>query len=151
MPVIHCYALLNNNNATLSNNFASKYKVLFEQNKFRDMTKIFFILIPLSFHLQVKAQNLGIKFNTELSTENAASGTNLTEATHIIFMDPIKGCKEEVLSIENQAIGRAVRIGQENQVIVYKLIIKNTIEEKIDIGDVIIENNHSTQLSLMDV
>jgi hypothetical protein len=73
MPVIHCYALLNNNNATLSNNFASKYKVLFEQNKFRDMTKIFFILIPLSFHLQVKAQNLGIKFNTELSTENAAN------------------------------------------------------------------------------
>jgi len=37
------------------------------------MTKIFFILIPLSFHLQVQAQNLGIKFNTELSTESAAN------------------------------------------------------------------------------
>ena len=51
-----------------------------------------------------------------LSTENAASGTNLTEATHIIFMEPIKGDKDDIMSMENQAIGRAVRIGQKNQV-----------------------------------
>jgi DNA repair protein RAD5 len=66
-----------------------------------------------------------------LSTENAASGTNLTEATHIIFMEPIKGSIEHVKSVEDQAIGRAVRLGQENQVHVYKLIIRNTIEEEI--------------------
>lgn len=66
-----------------------------------------------------------------LSTENAASGTNLTEATHIIFMEPIKGSISQVKSIEDQAIGRAVRLGQENQVNVYKLIIKDTVEEDI--------------------
>jgi SNF2 family DNA or RNA helicase len=66
-----------------------------------------------------------------LSTENAASGTNLTEATHIIFMEPIKGDKDDIQSMENQAIGRAIRIGQKNQVKVIKLIIKDTIEEII--------------------
>lgn len=66
-----------------------------------------------------------------LSTEHSASGTNLTEATHIIFMEPISGTKEEIMTTENQAIGRAVRIGQENQVKVYRLITKDTIEEKI--------------------
>ena len=66
-----------------------------------------------------------------LSTENAASGTNLTEATHIIFMEPIKGDIAQIKNMEDQAIGRAVRLGQENQVHVYKLIIKDTIEEDI--------------------
>jgi len=66
-----------------------------------------------------------------LSLENAASGTNLTEATHVIFTDPIDGSKEEIVSIENQAIGRACRIGQKNQVKVIKMITKDTIEEEI--------------------
>jgi len=68
-----------------------------------------------------------------LSLENAASGTNLTEATHVIFTDPIDGEKEEILAIENQAIGRACRIGQKNQVKVLKLITKDTIEEEISL------------------
>ena len=66
-----------------------------------------------------------------LSLENAAAGTNLTEATHIFLVDPIKGSKEHVKATEDQAIGRAHRIGQENQVKIYRLIIKNTIEEQI--------------------
>ena len=66
-----------------------------------------------------------------LSTEHAASGTNLTEATHVIFMDPVNGSKEEIKSIEDQAVGRAVRIGQVNQVKAIRLITKNTIEEEI--------------------
>ena len=66
-----------------------------------------------------------------LSLENAAAGTNLTEATHIFLVDPIKGSKENVKATEDQAIGRAHRIGQENQVKIYRLIIKNTIEEEI--------------------
>lgn len=81
-----------------------------------------------------------------LSTENAASGTNLTEATHIIFMEPIKGNINEIKSMEDQAIGRAVRLGQENQVHVYKLIIKDTIEE--DIYNNKISNNNNTNLNL---
>lgn len=66
-----------------------------------------------------------------LSTEHAASGTNLTDATHIIFMEPHQGEYGAVKSMEDQAIGRAVRLGQQNQVNVYRLITKNTIEEEI--------------------
>ena len=36
-----------------------------------------------------------------------------------------------VKGMEDQAIGRAVRLGQENQVNVFRLIMKNTIEEDI--------------------
>jgi SNF2 family DNA or RNA helicase len=63
-----------------------------------------------------------------LSLKNAASGINLTEATHVILMDPIAGSKEEAYAIENQAIGRTCRIGQKNRVKVIRLLIKDTIE-----------------------
>ena len=66
-----------------------------------------------------------------LSTEHAASGTNLTEANHIIFMESHEGEYGNVKAMEDQAIGRAVRLGQENQVNVIRLIIKDTIEEEL--------------------
>ena len=84
----------------------------------------------MSFRKESKKKNNKTRV-IMLSTEHAASGTNLTEATHIIFMEPIKGDAQQVKSMEDQAIGRAVRLGQENQVHVYKLIIKGTIEEDI--------------------
>lgn len=73
-----------------------------------------------------------------LSTEHAASGTNLTEANHIIFMESHEGEYGNVKAMEDQAIGRAVRLGQENQVNVIRLIIKDTIEEELF-------NNYITQ------
>jgi len=54
-----------------------------------------------------------------LSLEHAASGTNLTEATHIVLMDPVAGTQAEAVSIEQQAIGRAHRMGQNKQVRLY--------------------------------
>jgi SNF2 family DNA or RNA helicase len=66
-----------------------------------------------------------------LSLKNGASGTNLTEATHIIFVEPIDALKEEVKLIEAQAIGRAYRIGQTNCVKLIRILIKDTIEEEI--------------------
>jgi SNF2 family DNA or RNA helicase len=66
-----------------------------------------------------------------LSTEHAASGTNLTEANHIIFMESHEGEYANIKTMEDQAIGRAVRLGQENQVNVIRLIIKDTIEEEL--------------------
>jgi len=66
-----------------------------------------------------------------LSLKNGASGTNLTEATHIIFVEPIDAPKEEVKLIEAQAIGRACRIGQKNRVKIIRILIKDTIEEDI--------------------
>ena len=91
-----------------------------------------------------------------LSTEHAASGTNLTDATHIIFMESHMGEYGIVKAMEDQAIGRAVRLGQENQVNVFRLIMKNTIEEDIfnkylEGEDNINENQSETQNKKLDV
>ena len=66
-----------------------------------------------------------------LSLQNAASGTNLTEASHILFIEPINSTVEERKAIEGQAIGRACRVGQKNKVTVMRILIENTIEEEI--------------------
>lgn len=66
-----------------------------------------------------------------LSLENAASGTNLTEATHVILMDPVAGTSEEARAIEDQAIGRAHRLGQDRQITVVRMIMRETIEEEL--------------------
>ena len=66
-----------------------------------------------------------------LSLKNSASGTNLTEATHIFFVEPINACIDEVRAIEGQAIGRACRLEQKKQVELYRILVKDTIEEEI--------------------
>jgi SNF2 family DNA or RNA helicase len=66
-----------------------------------------------------------------LSLKNSASGLNLTNSHNIFILDTIKGSPEEVQSVEQQAISRSCRIGQTKQVNVVRMIIKNTIEEKI--------------------
>lgn len=66
-----------------------------------------------------------------LSLEKSASGTNLTEATHIIIVEPIDDTKDNIKAIEAQAIGRAVRLGQKQQIKVIRILCKNTIEEEI--------------------
>lgn len=70
-----------------------------------------------------------------LSSRNAASGINLTNADTIIFLEPVYGTSEYRRDIEYQAIGRADRIGQKNVINVYRFIVRNTIEEDI------LENN----------
>lgn len=74
-----------------------------------------------------------------LSSRNAASGINLTNANTIIFLEPVYGTSEYRKDIEYQAIGRADRIGQMNEIKVFRFIIRNTIEEDI------IENNLSVR------
>ena len=66
-----------------------------------------------------------------LSSERTASGTNLTKAENVILLDPVYGTYEYRRNTEWQAIGRAYRMGQTNQVNVVRLIIKNTVEEQI--------------------
>ncbi len=66
-----------------------------------------------------------------LSLSNSASGTNLTEATHIIFVEPINCKSEEVKAIESQAIGRACRLGQKNKIKVIRILTRDTIEQNI--------------------
>jgi SNF2 family DNA or RNA helicase len=66
-----------------------------------------------------------------LSLESAASGTNLTEASHVILVDPVAGTKSHADATEAQAIARAHRIGQTKQVKVIRLIIRDTIEQQL--------------------
>lgn len=71
-----------------------------------------------------------------LSSENAASGINLTVANKIIFVEPVHGEYQYRKDIENQAIGRCIRINQTREVEIIRFIIKNTIEH-----DILIEND----------
>ena len=61
-----------------------------------------------------------------ISLKAGGTGLNLTGADMVIHYDPWWN-----LSTENQATDRAYRIGQKNNVQVYKLITENSIEEKI--------------------
>lgn len=74
-----------------------------------------------------------------LSLKNSASGTNLTEATHIFFVEPIHATHDEAKAIESQAIGRACRIGQKHKVQLYRILVKNTVEEEI-YNDIYVES-----------
>jgi DNA repair protein RAD5 len=66
-----------------------------------------------------------------LSLKNAASGTNLTEATHIFFVEPINAPEEEIKTIECQAIARGCRIGQKQKIQLIRILIEDTVEEEI--------------------
>lgn len=64
-----------------------------------------------------------------LSSDKSPSGLNLTEANHVILLDTVNDeDSDSVRIIEQQAIGRAVRIGQKKQVQVKRFIMRNTIE-----------------------
>lgn len=61
-----------------------------------------------------------------LSLKAAGSGLNLTAASYVVLYDPWWNP-----AVEAQAIDRTHRIGQTSQVIAYRLIAKDTVEEKI--------------------
>lgn len=61
-----------------------------------------------------------------ISLKAGGTGLNLTGADVVIHYDPWWN-----LSAQNQATDRAHRIGQKNNVQVYKLIVKDTVEERI--------------------
>ena len=79
-----------------------------------------------------KRQELVKKFNAGktpvflISLKAGGVGLNLTGADVVIHYDPWWN-----LAVQNQATDRAHRIGQKNVVNVYKLIVKDTIEENI--------------------
>jgi len=79
-----------------------------------------------------------------ISLRAGGTGLNLTAADIVIHVDPWWNPM-----VERQATDRTHRIGQENQVVVYKLITTGTVEEKIlklqkrkqDIFENVIEDN----------
>jgi len=82
-------------------------------------------------------------------------GLNLTAASYVVLFDPWWNP-----AVETQAIDRTHRIGQVNKVIAYRLLIKNSIEEKIRelqkqkkalAEDVLGEEKFSQSLTLEDL
>lgn len=61
-----------------------------------------------------------------LSLKAGGTGLNLTAADHVFLMDLWWNP-----AVEQQAMDRAHRIGQENPVFVYRLVAKDTVEERI--------------------
>ena len=53
-------------------------------------------------------------------------GLNLTEADYVFILDPWWNP-----AVEQQAIDRTHRIGQDKKVFIYKFITKDSVEEKI--------------------
>lgn len=62
-----------------------------------------------------------------LSVRAGGTGLNLTKANHVIHFD-----RWWNPAVENQATDRAFRIGQTKNVMVHKLVCKDTVEEKIN-------------------
>lgn len=77
-------------------------------------------------------QRLAEAFNRDdvpvflISLKAGGTGLNLTAASVVIHFDPWWN-----VAAQNQATDRAHRIGQKNQVVVFRLIAQDTIEEKI--------------------
>jgi SNF2 family DNA or RNA helicase len=61
-----------------------------------------------------------------LSLKAGGTGLNLTEASYCFLLDPWWNP-----AVEDQAIGRLHRMGQKKSVNVYRLISKDSIEEKV--------------------
>lgn len=86
-----------------------------------------------------------------ISLKAGGTGLNLTAAQAVIHYDPWWN-----LSAVNQATDRAYRIGQNKNVHVFKLIMKNSIEEKImelqkkkqNLSDLFIENSTGSIASM---
>ena len=61
-----------------------------------------------------------------ISLRAGGFGLNLTAASYVVLFDPWWNP-----AVEAQAIDRTHRIGQTNKVIAYRLLVKDSIEEKI--------------------
>ena len=70
-------------------------------------------------------KNVNINFFL-VSTKAGGLGINLTSAENVIIYDPWWNP-----SVENQAIDRVHRFGQNKKVFAYRMIMKNSVEEKI--------------------
>jgi SNF2 family DNA or RNA helicase len=81
---------------------------------------------PLVRKTRVNAFQNGIGDVFLISLKAGGVGLNLTAANYVIHMDPWWNP-----AVEDQASDRAHRIGQKNPVTIYRLITRNSIEEKI--------------------
>lgn len=109
--------------------FVSMLKIIGEELK---KMNIPFNYLDGSMSSEARAEQVNIFQNHKdyyvflISLKAGGFGLNLTAAEYVFIIDPWWNP-----AIENQAIDRAYRIGQVKNVFSYKLISKNTIEERI--------------------
>lgn len=112
----------------LFSQFTSMLSILEEQLK---AEKISFYTLTGSVNKEKRARMVE-DFNNDdtsvfcISLKAGGTGLNLTSADIVIHYDPWWN-----LAVQNQATDRAHRIGQENVVMVYRLIVEGTIEDNI--------------------
>ncbi|CAI5718368.1 unnamed protein product [Peronospora destructor] len=64
-----------------------------------------------------------------LNSLTSASGINLQMASHVIFFDPVGFSSMQASTLEQQAIGRVLRMGQTNDLVtVVRLVAEDTME-----------------------
>lgn len=122
-------AVLGGHKILLFSSYTSMFEIIEEQLK-----KLEINYLKLTGQTKVGERiKLVDEFNTNkdikvflISLKAGGTGLNLTGADMVIHYDPWWN-----LSAENQATDRTYRIGQRKNVQVYKLITKNSIEEKI--------------------
>lgn len=138
---------------------ANKHKVLIFANFLGSLDLIANKADELSYEYLIMngstrdRQSLVDKFQNEdkyslflMTLKVGGVGLNLTKADYVFIFDPWWN-----KSAENQAVDRAHRIGQKNTVFSYKMITKDSIEEKIlqlqsqkqDMSDMIISGDGS--------
>jgi len=123
-------ALESNHKILLFSQFTSMFEII---EKELNKEKIKYVKLTGSTKVDERLKIVD-EFNTNkdiqvflISLKAGGIGLNLTGADMVIHYDPWWN-----LSAENQATDRAYRIGQKNNVQVYKLITQNSIEEKIN-------------------
>ena len=97
---------------------------------------------------QVQAFQEGKSSLFLLSLKAGGSGLNLTAADYVIHLDPWWNP-----AVEDQASDRAHRLGQKRPVTIYRLIVQNSIEEKIlelhkdkrDMADDLLEGSQTAE------
>ncbi len=82
-----------------------------------------------------------------LSSEFNASGLNIISAKNIVLLNPIDGSYSYRKQITNQIIGRVHRIGQTSDVLFSEIIIKDSVESKLDTENKIIDLYHETTMT----
>ena len=122
-------AIKGNHKILLFSGYTSMFPIIQEELEKRNI-KYFKLIGSTKVDERIELVN---KFNSDseikvflISLKAGGTGLNLTGADMVIHYDPWWN-----ISTENQATDRAYRIGQKKNVQVYKLITKDSIEEKI--------------------
>jgi SNF2 family DNA or RNA helicase len=91
------------------------------------------VIVIRSVHRQNERKNQVETFQSDksinvflISLKAGGVGLNLTEADYVYLVDPWWNP-----AVEQQAIDRTHRIGQKNKIFAYKMICKDSVEEKI--------------------